>query len=130
MCDCCDGTRTVNRGERRARTERIVERRRRDWLLTQDADGWTPHRAGRSRNLHPFDCGTPGCWVCTRRWGAIPQVTKQVQAATDELQHPECWPASVEAEVEELEHRVWVQGLPCNEEFRAIGRLFCETFPL
>lgn len=68
----------MTRAERRTRTETVVARRKRDWLISASHDrllrrgeAWDSKRAGRSRKLHPFDCGRPRCGICTRHWDPI-----------------------------------------------------------
>lgn len=60
-------TRCTKRSERRARTERIVARRVRDYAYDYWRCSWreiTPELQGRCRDRHPFDCGDTQCLTC------------------------------------------------------------------
>lgn len=56
----------MNRAERRTRTTRKVNRRAREWesLMGEAPDA---KRRGRMKDRHPFDCGTPQCYACTKK---------------------------------------------------------------
>lgn len=70
---------TMNRGERRRRTEVVRSRRIRQahsfdhWMLVKyDAkarERWYNKLAGRCRDRSPFDCGKTNCYVCAKKFG-------------------------------------------------------------
>jgi hypothetical protein len=61
----------MNRAERRARTNKVVKKRTKDYLRMinrweekekiEEVDG---RCLGSFRTKHPFNCGRPGCGVC------------------------------------------------------------------
>jgi hypothetical protein len=86
----------MDRGQRRARTERIVARRVKWWQTfygPQTGRVWSaaemsPEQRGRSRKMHPTDCGNPRCWLChSEKLSAkpLPREVRQMDATREEI---------------------------------------------
>lgn len=78
----------MNRGERRARTQRVIDRRRRDWDWANRDSPFEvkPRKDGTFRSKHPFDCGKADCGIC-RDASRSTRRTKGSELEIDEHYH-------------------------------------------
>ena len=62
----------MTRADRRARTETVRDRRRRQVSAIDPARVRTQRVEGKMRSMSPFDCGRPRCGVChtSKKWKA------------------------------------------------------------